>query len=102
MEKKIIEYLNREGKFSDGEKNTYMEIKTYLDENYDDNNPNHVKFHYTYVVDDDMEYRISEYIERIIERKEEHDCSIEEVIDEYLDFSYDKRNPNHNIYISIT
>jgi hypothetical protein len=103
MEEIIIEYLKREGEFSDGEKNTYIDIKEYLDDdNYDDSNSNHVKFYYTYVHDDDMEYEIAEYIERIIIRKEERDCSIEAFIDEYLDFSYCKHNPNHDIYISIT
>ena len=102
MEKMIVDYLKREGKFNDGEKNTYMEIKNYLDEHYDDNNPNHVKFHYTHVVDDDMEYEITTYIEKLMEKNEERDCSIEDAINEYLDFSYDKHNPNHSVYISIT
>ena len=103
MEIVLVEYLEKEGKFKAGEKNTYMDIKAYLDDdNYDGNNPNHVKFHYIYVVDDDMEHKIAEYIKKIIERKEERDSSLEEAIDEYLDFSYDKHNPNHSIYISIT
>ena len=102
MEKMLVEYLKREGKFKDGEKNTYMDIKNYLDDdNYNDSNPNHANFHNTYVVEDDMEDRISEYIERIMERKEERDFSLENEIDEYLDFSYDKNNPNHETYISI-
>jgi hypothetical protein len=102
MEKMLAEYLKREGKFVEGEKNTYFDIKIYLDDdNFDDNNPNHVSFHNTYVVEDDMEDKISEYIERIMERKEERDFSLENEIDEYLDFSYDKNNPNHETYNSL-
>ena len=102
MEKMIAEYLEKKGKFSKREKNTYMKIWAYLtDDNFDDNNPNHVEFRDIYVYEDDMEEKINDYLYRRIVLKEPSDESLENEIDEYLDFCFDPKNPNHETYTSI-
>ena len=100
MEKLIAEYLEKEGKFIEG-KNTYVDIYDYLYENYDENNQKHVEFHNNYVVEEDVEEMMADYLVHLHDGGE-RDYSLEEVIDEYLDFSYDKNNPNHDTYQILT